>query len=78
MTDQITFAEYNEQQTRSINIVIDCGQDWSNGRSHCCDLTYRNDRYIQTTIRKWGLTQREAYQAAVEAWLSEKAEGRAQ
>lgn len=77
MTDQTTFAEYNEQKTAAIHFVVDCGQDWADSRMHCCDVYYRDSRYIQQTIRKWALTQREAYELAAAAWTVEKSEGRA-
>jgi|GEM_PF-4838529 len=78
MTDQTTtYMQDYMSQKLAVRFVVDCGQDWTDSRMHCCDVYYRDNRYIQQTIRKWACTQREAYEMAAAAWTVEKSEGRA-
>lgn len=75
---QRTIAEA-QSEILSAKFIINNGGQWDDttSRMHCCDVVYRDSRYIQQTIRKWALTVEEAYQSARDAWLEEQKAGRA-
>jgi hypothetical protein len=74
-----TKIEEAQAAAMSVKFIINNGGKWdeTTSRMHCCDAVYRDARYIQRTIRKWACSQKEAYHAAVAAWLEEKEAGRA-
>lgn len=72
----ITMEDYMAQQN-AVQFIIDNGEDWPDARFHICDVVYMDTRYRRQTIRKMGLTQRDAYEAARDAWLEEREAGRA-
>lgn len=75
----MTHIEQAQAQALAVTFVINNGGQWdeTTSRMHCCDVIYRDPNYIERRIRKWALSIAEAYQLARDAWLAERAAGRA-
>lgn len=71
--------EERQQTLMAPHFVVNGGGQWdeSTSRIHCCEVIYRDQRYIEQRIKKWALTVEEAYQSARDAWLAEREAGRA-